>query len=337
MGAGRIAVVGCGAIAESYHLPALAEILSPDERVVLVDPRRDRLEELGRRFGAAETAHGHAEILGRVDGAILAVPAHLHHELALEFLDRDTHVLCEKPLARTSTEVDELLAAAEESGGTLSVNNNRRLFPSMQKVAELVRSEAFGRPVEVEFVLGEVFDWPAAGNSYFGPDADGRGVLLDIGAHVIDLLCWWLGGEVEVESYADDAQGGTEAVADLSFTAGDCRGRVRLSWLSRLNNRYRIGCKRGSIEGGVYDLDRVRTRDARERETTLRIPDAERDRAALAERMLRNFVAVVDGLEEPLIPAGEVAGSIRVIDRCYRNRRRMDLPWLRPDEEFLRV
>lgn len=331
----KIALVGCGAIAESYHLPALARVLSPAGRLVLVDSSEDRLQAMRREFGAAEVVRSHRDVLGRVAGAILAVPQQLHHAFALEFLEAGAHVLSEKPLARTAEEADELLAAVQTTGHTLSVNNSRRLFPSMRKVAELLREGSLGEPVAFEFVLGEVFDWPAATNSYFGAEAGGRGVFLDIGAHVIDLVCWWLGGEVDIDAYEDDAHGGTEGVARLTFTSGECRGEVRLSWLSRLRNHYRITCEHGSIRGGVYDLDRLWIRDAKGRESMVRPGGPGQDRDALAERMLANFVGVVEGREEPLIPAEEVAESIRVIDRCYRQRERMELPWLRPDEEFL--
>lgn len=332
-----IALVGCGAIAEAYHLPALAASMSTTERLILVDPNEERLSQMAGRFGALDTARNHEEILGDVGGAILAVPHHLHHQLALDFLEAGTHVLCEKPLATTTAEVDELLATADRACRTLCVNNNRRLFPSMRRVAEIIGGQELGEPLELGFTLGEVFEWPAVQGAYFGATADQKGVLLDIGAHVVDLICWWLQAPLKVESYADDSWGGTEAVAHLSFTAGRCEGRVRLSWLSRLDNGFRVRCERGLVGGGVYDLDRLWIEDLAGRRKNVRIRGEAADRARLAERMLRNFAGVVDGEVDPLIPAADVAESIRVIDTCYRSRRRLELPWLRPDEDFLRA
>lgn len=332
-----IALVGCGAIAEAYHLPALSEILSTEDRVILVDPNEGRLSSMSQRFGALRTVTRHEEICGDVAGAILAVPHHLHHRLALDFLGARAHVLCEKPLATTAAEVDELLDAARRAGRALCVNNNRRLFPSMREVARILHSGELGTPLELHFTIGEIFEWPAVQGAYFGPAANERGVLLDIGAHVVDLVCWWLGRPLEVDSYQDDAQGGTEAVAELTFKAGECRGRITLSWLSRLDNGYRVRCEKGVVGGGVYDLDRIWIEDAAGRRKDVQIKGKAGDRARLAEDMIRNFVAVVDGSEEPLIPADDVATSIRVIDSCYRTRRRFDMPWIQPDQDFLRA
>ena len=52
----RIALVGCGAIAEIYHLPALAKFPSVMERLVLVDPNEARLKQMAEKFGVRETA-----------------------------------------------------------------------------------------------------------------------------------------------------------------------------------------------------------------------------------------------------------------------------------------
>lgn len=332
-----IALVGCGAIAEAYHLPALSGVLSTEDRLILVDPNEDRLSRMAERFGALRTSRRHEEVCGDVGGAILAVPHHLHHQLALDFLRSGAHVLCEKPLATTAAEVDELLDAAHRADRILSVNNNRRLFPSMREVARLLHSGELGVPLELHFTIGEIFEWPAVEGAYFGPAANQRGVLLDIGAHVVDLVCWWLGRPLEVVSYEDDSLGGTEAVAELAFEAGECRGRVSLSWLSRLDNGYRVRCEEGVVGGGVYDLDRIWVEDAAGHRKDVQVKAHSRDRAGLAEDMLRNFVGVVDRSENPLVPAHEVAESIRVIDACYRTRERFDMPWLQPDQDFLRA
>src|SRR5690242_8777997 len=81
----RVAVVGCGAVAERYHLPAL--VASPDVEVTaLVDPSVERARALARRANTAHTFSTHRELAGHVDLAVVAVPNALHESIACDLL-----------------------------------------------------------------------------------------------------------------------------------------------------------------------------------------------------------------------------------------------------------
>jgi predicted dehydrogenase/nucleoside-diphosphate-sugar epimerase len=323
----RIAVVGCGAIAEAFHVPALARHESIRSELVLVDPDLPRARDLARRFGAGGACADIREVLDRIDGAIVAVPPRLHHPIGLACIRAGVHVLCEKPLAETPEAARELVDVADREGVALAVNQTRRLFPSFLKVRELLRSGAIGRPERIEYQMGEPFDWPAATASYFGAAGSKKGVLLDTGAHILDLVCWWLGEKPELSDYRDDSSGGTEAVAQISLRTRECEARVRLSWLSKLANRYRIEGEAGSIEGGAYEWSSLTLRDAAGRGRKLRVGERGLGFDDLANRLIDNFLDVVRGLAEPLVPGAEVLSSIELIEACYQQRSRFDLPW----------
>ena len=97
----RMALIGCGAIAESFHVPALESRSTLRGRVVPVDPNIDRAERMARRLGASRVASDYREVLGSVDGVIVATPHSQHVPIALECLRQKIHVLCEKPVAET--------------------------------------------------------------------------------------------------------------------------------------------------------------------------------------------------------------------------------------------
>src|SRR5262249_14601033 len=98
----RVGIIGCGAIAENSHLPAL--LSSPlVELVAICDVSNSRLSYIQRQFslGKAIAALDYRQLFDLVDAVVLTLPNHLHTPVGCEFLSRGIHVLCEKPLAAT--------------------------------------------------------------------------------------------------------------------------------------------------------------------------------------------------------------------------------------------
>jgi predicted dehydrogenase len=331
-----IALVGCGAIAEQFYLPAFEKRPDLVSSLILVDRDGARAEALRSRLGAASATDDHRSVLDSVQGAIIATPHQFHTPLTLEFVDHGVHVLSEKPLSRTPVEVDQVVQAAAEKGVHVAVNHTRRLFTSFQEVQRLIRGGAIGELREVDYVLGEPFGWPAETNTYFGTSVGGRGVLYDTGAHIVDLVCWFMGGEPELLDYEDDSRGGTEAVAKLKVRLGPAIGTIHLSWLTKLRNTYRVVGTNGSLEGRVYEWSSFTRRDKNGRAKSVRT-DKAREFTHFADKLLANFAAVVEERESPIVPATEVRPAISLIDNCYAQRKLMDAPWYNTYERLANV
>jgi predicted dehydrogenase len=200
--------------------------------------------------------------------------------------------------------------------------------PAFREVARLVHAGELGRIQRIEFAEGDRFDWPAVSGSAFGRASGGRGVLFDIGAHALDLVCWWLQTRPEIERYQDDSLGGSEAVARLDFGTALCRGTVELSWISKLGNAYAVHGEKGSVGGSIYDwttLWRSNTGGARRR---VSVPGRVSLYADLAHTLMENFEAVLAGTAAPLISAADVLPSIEMIEAAYAGRSQFDMPWL---------
>ncbi|HYT05038.1 MAG TPA: Gfo/Idh/MocA family oxidoreductase [Gemmatimonadales bacterium] len=322
-----VAVVGCGAIARTCHVPALAKHPGVRERLVLVDQDLDRARELAQAFEVASVAADYRDVLGRVNGVVIALPHHLHYGTALDCLRAGVHVLCEKPLAESAAEVAELAAVAEQSHVTLAVNNTRRLFPPSRKVHELLREGAIGAVRFLGYYDGAKYGWPSASGFAFGLRGTGRGVLLDVGAHVLDLVCWWLGRQPQVTAYADDSFGGSEAVAKVSFTEGDTHGEVHLSWLAKLRNGFRIEGEAGSIVGSVYDWHAVELVSRSGKRKAIPLNSGSRTPSDAGRLVVEDFLDVIESGRPPLVSARDVAPSVAMIEECYARRRRFDMPW----------
>jgi predicted dehydrogenase len=322
-----IALIGCGAITEALHLPALARHPETMAKVICVDPNLDRAKAMATKFGAARAVARYQDVVADVDGAIVAVPPKLHFPIAMDLLGASVHVLCEKPLTESGEQARILVAKAQQTGAALCVNNYRRLYPSSIKVRDLIASGELGSVQHFEFLWGEQFDWPTAGGAYFGVAAGGRGVLADKGSHILDLVCWWLGGKPEVVSYEDDAMGGTEAVAVLHFRVRECEGVVRLSWLSRYANTFEIRGDRAKATGSLFDWNTVNMEGASGRQQKLRLASVAKVPQDLGRILLDNFLDVVQGRAVPLVAGSDVLPSIELLDECYARRKRMAMPW----------
>ncbi len=330
-----VVMIGCGAIAESFHLPALTSVPGVRERLVLADPDAERARALADRFGVDRVVSDFRSTLEEVDAAVIAAPHRFHHPIGMQCLESGVHVLSEKPLAEDPSQAEELVSAAAAGGLCLAVNNTRRLIPACGRIQELIREDAIGPLEHIDFAEGDRFDWPSATGAMFGPAAGGRGVFLDVGAHVVDLVCWWLGAKPEVLSFRDDSWGGTEAVAHGSLSSGSCQVDIRLSWIAKQRNSVRIRGQRGRIDWGIYDWRTLSVTSSAGRSKTLKVDSQVRVYEDLSRLLVRDFLEVVSRGGDPLVPGREALPSIEVIDECYRKRRRFEMPWFDTSEALL--
>jgi len=136
----RIAVIGVGHLGR--HHARILSTLEGARLVAVVDTVAERAKEAAEATGA-RAVRDYRELLGEVDAVTVAVPTELHRDVALPFLERGTAVLVEKPMARTLSEADDLVAAAKESGATLAVGHTERYNPAVAAVMPLVTSPRF--------------------------------------------------------------------------------------------------------------------------------------------------------------------------------------------------
>jgi predicted dehydrogenase len=324
----RVAVVGCGAIARGFHLPALVRHRKVAQKLILVDAQAERARSLASEFGIGRTATNHHEILNEVDAVIVTVPHHLHYRITMDCLAAKKHVLCEKPLAESPREVREMIDAAVQAGVTLSGNHVLRLYPVTRRIAEIIHNGQLGKVERIAFVWGEKFDWPATSRFYFGgAGTSPRGVLFDKGPHVVDLVCWWLGGKPDVVACKDDSFGGGEAVASVELAYEGCRIDIELSFLSRYSNTYSIVGEEGRIDVPIYEHRAYDFTPRGGSRRTVKLAAQVKSLDGYGHGLIDNFLAVARGAGKPIVPAASLLDSVEVIDECYARRRRFDMPW----------
>lgn len=329
----RAAVVGCGAVTERYHLPAL--LASPDVEVVAcVDPSLERARSLAERVRAPLALDGHAGLAGSVDLALLAAPNAVHERIAVDLLSAGVHVLVEKPMARSAAECDRMIEAAAATGVVLSVGHAYRHYPVARFARELFAAGALGAVRRVDVRQNAGGRWPAASTAVLTREAGG-GVLLDIGVHTLDLLLWWL-GDMRAIAYCDDAAGGVESECEAELElAGGAPVSVELSRTRNLRDTTIVECERGVVEIGIYEPAVVRLTMAGGGTTLVGgVPDAEFERApvqTLFARQLADVVAAVRHGTPPLVGGRDGRRAVALVEECYALRRPLRRPWDYPE------
>ena len=81
-----IGVIGCGAIAEMAHIPAFARHDDVRERMILIDRDEARARRVAGKFGVGRTATDYKDVIDDLDGAVVAVPHHLHVPITLDLV-----------------------------------------------------------------------------------------------------------------------------------------------------------------------------------------------------------------------------------------------------------
>jgi predicted dehydrogenase len=195
----RAGVVGTGFIG-AVHVDALRRLGVEVTGVVGSSPERAQAKRLAPAYESYDALLADE----RVDVVHLTTPNHLHYPQVKAALEAGKHVVCEKPLALTATETQELLALADASGLVHCTNFNIRFYPQVQEARARVRSGELGEVWNVHG--GYLQDWllfPTDWNWRLEPDKGGAlRAVADIGSHWLDLVQFVTGLEVE-QVFAD--------------------------------------------------------------------------------------------------------------------------------------
>jgi predicted dehydrogenase len=194
-----IGIVGCGMIGQK-RAKALG---NGGQLVACADIDISRAENLAKGFCARVCLDWQKLIeLPEVNIVVIATLHNSLAEITLAAINAGKHVLVEKPAARSTTELEPVIAAAERQNIKVHVGFNHRYHRALRKAKEIVDSGKLG---ELMFIraryghgarIGYDREWRA------NPALSGGGELIDQGPHLIDLSRWFLGEFVEVQGFA---------------------------------------------------------------------------------------------------------------------------------------
>jgi predicted dehydrogenase len=187
----RLGVVGCGGFG-LFALQHFAQVPGV-ELAGMAGTHREAAQAAAKRFGIPNIQE--VEVLVRrpdIDLVYIATPPFLHHPQALLALRAGKHVLCEKPLAMTTQQADELIAAAAERDLLVSANLMQRYNPLFDAVHRLVQSKLLGELLHA-FFENYAADEGLPAEHWFWDRNKSGGIFVEHGVHFFDLFEGWLG------------------------------------------------------------------------------------------------------------------------------------------------
>ena len=201
----KVGVIGYGGAFNMgrQHLKEMQAAGMTPVAVAEVDP--SRLAVAKTDFPGIETYSSVTAMLkgSPVDMVVIITPHNTHADLAIKCLNAGRHVVCEKPLAITTAEVDAMIKAAKKSGVMLSTYHNRHWDGRIRQAVELVKKrKLIGDVFRIECHMGgysKPGDWWRTSRSISG------GVLYDWGVHLLEYSLQLIDSPVgEVSGFAHE-------------------------------------------------------------------------------------------------------------------------------------
>lgn len=241
----RIGIIGCGKIAQVRHIPEYAE--NPyAELAGFYDLNTQRAAELAAQYGGKAYESAEAMLADpAIDAVSVCVANHAHAPITIAALKAGKHVLCEKPMATTLEECEEMVRTAHEAGKFLMIGHNQRLAKAHAVAKELIDQGMIGRIItfRTTFGHGGPETWsvdPGKNTWFFDKNKAAMGAMADLGIHKTDLI-QFLTGQHVVRTTArvvtldkKDASGQLIGVDDNAICiyemSGGTMGTMTASW-----------------------------------------------------------------------------------------------------------
>ncbi|MEL6106172.1 MAG: Gfo/Idh/MocA family oxidoreductase [Planctomycetota bacterium] len=323
----KIGIVGCGAIAGYLHAPAIAA--SKHCTVAgLLDNESAQATALAESCPGAKVTASLAELADLVDGVIIATPPHTRITIATEAMGRGLHVICEKPLANTVAECDEIAKASADANKLAAVFHQFRFWPSRTSIAKLLDEEPHVRRVTV--AQGGVYSWNSVSGYTVRPELVPGGVLVNAGIHPMDTLISWFGDPIEYV-YQDDACGGLESNVWMTMRFGeDVEGELRMSRTTRLANEIRVETDARTFVINNYAPFEFHIEPRGGPRESVSCGESELGYLKPAADLYDNFAEAAAGAAELRVDALEGTRVMRWVEGCYSQKRSRPLPTLAP-------
>ena len=190
----KVGIIGCGGIANGKHLPALSQV-KEIEMVAFCDLVVERAEEASKQYGTedAKVFIDYKKMLkdSNLDVVHVCTPNSSHAELSIAAMEENCHVMCEKPMAKTSEEARAMIAAAKKTGKKLTIGYQNRFRTDSTYLHEVCQEGELGN---IYFAKAHAIRRRAVPTwgVFLDEEAQGGGPLIDIGTHALDLTLWMM-------------------------------------------------------------------------------------------------------------------------------------------------
>lgn len=221
------------------HAASFEMVRHEGEVVAVASPTPGNAAELARKYKIPRVFTDYREMLKEPDIEMVTItaPNRLHAQMAIDIAKAGKHIVCEKPMAMTIEECEQMIDAAKRHGVLLMYAEELFFTPKYLKAKEMADAGAFGKVYLVK-----------QSEKHFGPHSPwfweveraGGGTLMDLGCHGI-AFCYWFLGRPAIKSvycqmgtyvHADKTRAEDDSLCIIEFENGAV-GFVEDSWARR--------------------------------------------------------------------------------------------------------
>jgi len=190
----KVAVIGCGTIANSAHIPSY---LANEEAEIkyFCDIIPERAEAAVEKYGCGIAIVDYHDALNdpEIDAVSVCTPNNVHPTITIDALRAGKNVLCEKPAARTYAEALEMQKVQHETGKVLNIGVVNRFNDGVNTIKRIIAEGELGNIHHVYVSFRAPRSIPGLGGAFTTKAIAGGGVLIDWGVHYLDIVMYCCG------------------------------------------------------------------------------------------------------------------------------------------------
>lgn len=253
----RWGIVGLGGFVRSQIAPAIRRC---NNAVISACATRrfEDARQFAEEFSVAQAYSGVDELVAdpNVDAVFVATPNDEHHHAVVAAARAGKHVLCEKPLALTLHEAEEMALACRQAGVVLRIGLQFRLEEVLGHIRDVIASGGIGTPLMLAIERTSALDQPGAWRRV---RAKGGSILYDTGVHLLDLIGWLLQDSYKtlygVGHQGTPGSSSEDSLTLLGLTQLGCQTVIRISREAPFgNNDLTVMGTKGLIRTGPLRL-----------------------------------------------------------------------------------
>jgi predicted dehydrogenase len=193
----KIALIGCGKIANNAHLPALSAM--PEVEIAYaVDLIEERALAARNQYGARQVLTDYRAALadGELKAVFVLTPNYSHYTITMDALKAGKHVFCEKPITSNYALSQEMAAEANKRNLILNIGVCNRYHKSVELIKGFVEQGRLGELYHIYCSFRSFRSIPGLGGAFTSKEKSGGGVLIDWGIHFLDLILYITGVKI---------------------------------------------------------------------------------------------------------------------------------------------
>lgn len=190
----KVCLIGCGR-AGMIHARNYKNKIENARIVAVADAVLEAAEAAAEELGVEKCFSDYKEILTdpEIDAVIVVAPTNLHKQIVIDCAAAGKHIFCEKPMAMTVEECDEMIAACDQHKVKLQIGFMRRFDASFREAKRLVEEGAIGDLVQIHSNTRG----PSKPRPWMYDIKKSNGILAEVNSHDIDAVRWMADSDIE--------------------------------------------------------------------------------------------------------------------------------------------